>query len=344
MKILIISDAWLPQLNGVVRTYQNMIPELEKLGHEVKILGPRDFKVRVSSPWDVELAFFTRRKIEETIDDFNPNRIHIAVEGPMGWTALKICKERNLEFSTCYHTNFPVFLTSHLKGPFKRFADPLHAKAVEVLRSFHNQGSGIFVATEDLGNQLKQQGYKGPFLPMTRGMDSRYFYVGEKTLFKELPKPIALYVGRVSKEKNIDAFLSAHWHGTKVVVGDGADLDRLRKTYLETLFLGRKEGKELGDCFRSADIFAFPSKFDTFGIVMIEALACGLPIAAFNADGARTVVSDPMLGALNDDFEMAMQSALKAKGSREERAYHATKLYSWGKTAKQFLEARPNYG
>lgn len=344
MKILIISDAWLPQLNGVVRTYQNLIPELEKLGHEVKILGPRDFKFRIASPWDIELAMFTRDKIEQTIDDFKPDRIHVAVEGPMGWNALKICKEKKLGFSTCFHTNFPVFLTSHLRGPFKRFADPIYAKAYEVLRNFHNQGNGIFVATEDLANQLRQQGFKGPFLPMTRGMDSRFFYVGEKTLFQDLPQPIALYVGRVSKEKNIDSFLSAAWAGTKVVVGDGADLERLKKKYPEACFLGRKEGKELGDCFRSTDVFAFPSRFDTFGIVMIEALACGLPIAAYDADGARTVVADPMLGAMDDDFATALQKALNAPGTREDRAAHATELYSWGKTAKQFLEAAPDYG
>lgn len=344
MKILILSDAWLPQLNGVVRTYQNTISELEKLGHEVRILGPRDFKWKITTPWDVDLTLFPSHKIKETLADYKPDRVHIAVEGPIGWTASRLCRRYKIPFTTSYHTDFPTFLVNHLRGPFKYLARHVHRLSTSILRKFHNRGNGIFVATKELENQLKEQNFKGPFLPLTRGTDPRFFYVGERNLFQDLPHPIALYVGRVSKEKNLDAFLSAKWMGSKIVVGDGADLDRLKRTYSDAHFLGRKEGRELGDCFRSADIFAFPSKFDTFGIVMIEALACGLPIAAFNANGARSIITDQLLGAMDDDFATAMQKALTASGTRQERADHATALYSWGKTAKQFLDLPDDYG
>ena len=344
MKILILSDAWLPQLNGVVRTYQNTISELEKLGHDIKILGPQDFKWKIATPWDVDLTLFPSRKIKETLTNYKPDRVHIAVEGPIGWTASRLCRKDNIPFTTSYHTDFPTFLVNHLRGPFKYLAKPVYRFSTSILRKFHNRGNGIFVATKELETRLKNQNFKGPFLPLTRGTDPRYFYVGKKTLFKDLSQPIALYVGRVSKEKNLDAFLSATWEGSKIVVGDGADLDRLKKSYPSAHFLGRKEGKELGECFRSADIFAFPSKFDTFGIVMIEALACGLPIAAFNANGARSIITDQMLGAMDDNFAAAMQKALNASGTREKRANHATTLYSWGKTAKQFLDLPDDYG
>lgn len=344
MKILIVSDAWLPQLNGVVRTYQYLIPELEQLDHSVKLVGPADFKWRTPAIHDVQLAFFTRQKLEILIKEYTPDRIHIAVEGPLGWTARKICIKNNLPFTTCFHTNFPVFVTKHLKGLFKIFEKPLYNFSFNILRNFHAPSSCIFTATQELTEKLKAHGFKGPFARMTRGADNRYFYVGEKNLFHDLPKPVAIYVGRVSKEKNIDAFLSAHWEGSKVVVGDGPDLDRLKHQFPDARFLGRKEGRELGDHLRSADIFAFPSLFDTFGIVMIEALSCGLPVAAFYADGANSIITEDLLGARDTDFSTAMTKALSAPGTPEMRADMVKKHYSWGKTAKQFLAACGGYG
>jgi glycosyltransferase involved in cell wall biosynthesis len=344
MKILIISDAWEPQLNGVVRTYQNLIAELEQNGHEVEILGPRDFLLRTPMIHGAQTAFFSRKKIEETITQFKPDRIHIAVEGPMGWAARSVCLEKNLPFTSCFHSNWADFLVSHLSGPLKKSSSYVSDKTYDVLRKFHEASSGIFVASQQLADHLKEKGFKGPFLPMTRGADKRYFYVGEQNLFDNLPHPIALSVGRISKEKNLDAFLDASWDGSKIVVGDGPDLERLKKKYPDGHFLGRIEGQDLGDCFRSSDVFAFPSLFDTLGIVQIEAMTCGLPIAAFNCVAANSVITSPILGAIDDNFGKALNQALNAEGTRQDRAQIANDEYSWGKTAQQFLEARPDYG
>ena len=346
MKILIISDAWEPQLNGVVRTYQNIIPELEALGHTIKILGPRDCPHRTSPiNHDVELALFPKKTIEETLDSFEPDRVHIAVEGPIGWAARKICMSRKIKFTTCFHSNFPNFLTAHLKGIFKKLAPWISKKCYAFLRKFHESSSGIFVASKALEEELVSHGFKGPFLPMTRGAKAEYFHTGSATKFEGLPRPIILSVGRVSQEKNLDVFLSAKCEGTKVVIGEGPYLKKLKKKYPDVVFLGRREKEELGEYFRSADVFAFPSEFDTFGIVQVEALISGIPVAALDSYAAKSVLTTPLFGNYDNDFEIALQKAIASIGdqsTREQRSQKAREQYSWGKAAKQFLAFDPS--
>ncbi len=346
MKILIISDAWEPQLNGVVRTYQNIIPEIEALGHTVKIIGPRDFPYRTPPiNHDVELALFPGRTIEETLDSFEPDRVHIAVEGPIGWSARNICLKRGIKFSTCFHSNFADFFVAKLGGRFNALANVLSKKSFDVLRNFHEASSGIFVASKALEEELVSHGFKGPFLPMTRGAKAEFFHTGPATKFEGLPRPIILSVGRVSQEKNYDVFLSTECEGTKVVIGDGPYLEALKKKYPDVVFLGRREKEELGEYFRSADVFAFPSEFDTFGIVQVEALISGIPVAALDSYAAKSVLTDPQFGSYDKDFRAAILQAADCVGdqsTREERSKKAREQYSWGKAAKQFLAFDPS--
>jgi glycosyltransferase involved in cell wall biosynthesis len=346
MKILIISDAWQPQINGVVRTYENLIPELTRIGHEVKVIGPTDFPHHFDCPGydEIQLTPFPSRKLKSLIDEYRPDTIHIAVEGPLGWAARKICLAENLPFTTCYHTHFPDYLAVRMKSPFEFLASPLSRLSFKVLSAFHNAAQCTFVVSDTLSQQLRDNGFTGHFEIMTRGINNEIFHGGEKNLFADLPRPIALYVGRVAPEKNIESFLSTKWEGSKVIVGDGPARTELQKKYPDAHFLGSKKGKDLGDCYRSADLFVFPSKTDTFGMVNIEAMACGLPIAAYPVLGPIDIVTTPELGCLDNDLELAMKKAISGSGTPEFRQNHAKKMYSWEKAAAGFLSGIPNYG
>lgn len=338
MKILIISDAWTPQLNGVVRTYQYLIKELENLGHDVHIVGPQDCPRRSPPIHGIQLGFGSRRLIETLIDTHQPDRIHIPVEGPIGWAARSVCRKRKIPFTTCFHSNFADFAVRHLPRGLSALAPLVERVIFSAQRHFHAPSQHIYVASPALAALLRAKGFAGPFRPMSRGADPALFYSGPKTRLSNLETPIALSVGRVSKEKNLDAFLRADWAGSKVVIGDGPDLERLKRTYPGAHFLGRIEGVELGEYFRSSDIFVFPSRFDTLGIVQIEALCSGLPVAALATMAAKSVIDAPIYGALSDNLENAMSAALRAPGTRAERAARAHCQYSWGKTAQQFLD------
>lgn len=346
MKILIISDAWQPQINGVVRTYENLTIELTRMGHEIKVVGPTDFPRHYDCPGydEIQLTPFPSKTLKALIKDFSPDSIHIAVEGPLGWAARKICLAENRPFTTCYHTHFPDYLAVRLKPPFKGLTDPLSKLSFKVLSAFHNAAYNTFVVSDTLSTQLKGNGFTGQFKIMTRGINHEIFHGGEKNLFADLPRPIALYVGRIAPEKNIEAFLAAKWEGSKVVVGDGPARAALQQKYPDAHFLGSKKGVELGDCYRSADLFVFPSKTDTFGMVNIEAMACGLPIAAYPVLGPIDIVTKPELGHLNNNLELAMKNAISGGGTAEFRQTHAKNTYSWEKAATEFLSGIPNYG
>ncbi|MFA7276457.1 MAG: glycosyltransferase family 1 protein [Pseudobdellovibrionaceae bacterium] len=339
MKILIISDAWLPQVNGVVRTYQHLMPELEALGHDVTVIGPHDFPYHFPLPFyrEIDVAVFTKQLMRRKISAYGPDLVHIATEGPLGKSARQFCMARGQPFTTCYHTHFPDYVAKRMKGPLRPFAKPARAMTYNHLRKFHAPSRGLFVATPTLQSHLQEKGFSAPFYPMTRGIDARIFHEGEKTLFEDLKKPVALFVGRVATEKNIEAFLDTPWEGTKVVVGSGPDLEELRAAYPDTVFMGRKEGRELADCYRSADVFVFPSRTDTFGMVIVEALSCGLPVAGYPVQGPIDIITAPMLGAVHDSLETAMRTALASSGTREERAAYARNTYSWQEAANQFL-------
>ena len=340
MKILIISDAWYPQVNGVVRTYEHLSEELIKMGHQVHVIGPSDFPYRLPLFWypEIKLAIAPYGRLKKMIDQYAPDHIHIATEGPLGWAARKYVLKHKSDFSTCYHTHFPDYVARRFARPSTIFYDLLHKGARAYVKKFHAQSRALMVATKSLEDDLKSWGFKMPMYRLTRGVNLDMFYPGEKTLFKNLKGPIALYVGRIAVEKSVQDFLRMKWPGSKIIVGDGPSLIALSRRYPKVHFVGRKFGEELAAHYRSADLFVFPSRTDTFGIVLIEALASGLPIAAYNVTGPKDIVTLPFLGALDDDLASAADKALHT-GAPQQRSDYARETYSWEHAAKQFEAA-----
>lgn len=324
MKILIATDAWKPQVNGVVTTLTN----LGELSKEICFITPDDFKTYSNPIYpEIRLAFPSQIQILELIEKHNPDFIHISTEGPIGSAVRRWCLKNEKKFTTSYHTKFPEFLEAFYRIPtwatywfFKRF---------------HNAGNGMFVATKSLAEDLKSKGFKN-LIAWNRGVDLNQFYPDPK--FQSWGKKILLYVGRVSKEKNIDAFLEVDIEEShlKVVVGDGPDLDRLKNKYVgkDVLFMGKKAGKELADVYRAADCFVFPSKADTFGLVIIEALACGTPVAAYPVTGPIDILNDKV-GAVDEDLSVAVKKALVV--DRNECVEHAKK-YTWENVVDSFIK------
>lgn len=341
MKILVISDAWAPQVNGVVRTYENLALALAKLGHQMDVLGPNDCPLHIPMPFynDIHLGIFARGVLQKALMHGDYDCVHLATEGPMGWSGRKVCIQQGIPFTTCYHTHFPDYISGRLTGFFLPLAPILYKLILSFIRKFHAPSRTVLVVTSTLHNFLKSNGFQNTFAYMNRGINAAIFYAGKKTEFKDLPKPIALYVGRVSHEKNIAAFLNTPWSGSKVIVGSGPQFNELRTRYTDVIFMGHKSGIDLANCYRSADIFVFPSKTDTFGMVNIEALACGLPVAAYPVQGPIDIIKDDTDGALDKDLAVAMAKAMQATGSRAERAQKAAKTYDWEKVAKDFLAA-----
>jgi len=340
LKILIISDAWHPQLNGVVRTYEHLIEELEKRGHIVKVIGPSDFPCTIPTPGyrEIKLAIAPYKHLKRLIDDFAPNRIHIATEGPLGWAARKYCKKHGRQFSTSFHTLFPDYVAKRAAKYLPFLYKPAHAIAKSIIRHFHQPSIVMMVATQSLEDTLREWGFTPAIMRLTRGAKIDTFSPGEKTKFKDLQSPIALYVGRIAIEKNIEAFLSMQWQGEKVIIGEGPARAELEAKYPSAHFLGKKTGNELAEYYRSADVFVFPSRTDTFGMVLIEALACGTPVAAYNVTGPKDIITQDYLGALNADLSKAALNAL-THGTAQERANHIAQHYTWETAAQQFETA-----
>ena len=340
MKILVISDAWHPQLNGVVRTYEYLNKTLEDAGHIVKTIGPANFSKRFPMPGykEIELVPFAYNRLSRMIDDFAPDSIHIATEGPLGWAARKYCLNHNAPFTSSYHSQFPDYVAKRLTLFLPFLYNACHKLCVDIIRKFHEPSGALLITTKSMTEQLKAWDIKTPIYPFTRGIDTSLFYVGDGNLFADLPKPVALYVGRLAIEKNIEEFLEMDWHGSKVVVGHGPDEDMLKHKYPDAIFTGKKTGKELGDHYRSADVFIFPSYTDTFGIVLIEALACGLPVAAHDVIGPRDVITEDMLGALDENLTVAANKALE-QTDKQARHNHVVTHYTWETAMKQFMFA-----
>jgi glycosyltransferase involved in cell wall biosynthesis len=342
MKILVVSDAWYPQINGVVRTYEGLIPPLKAMNHEISVIGPMDCGLSLPCPNypEIRLSLGGIFKHHKLIDQARKNcdpknfHLHIATEGPLGWIARAYANKHNLIFSSCYHTEFPDYVA---KRVWKCLHDPVKSLAIKFIREFHSSAGTMFVATESLRHKLSSLNYHTPFTHLTRGVDHNLFNLGEKTEFRNLKKPIALYVGRVAVEKNLEVFLNSKWHGTKVIVGDGPDKEKLSKEFPDAVFVGKQQGEHLAAHFRSADIFVFPSRTDTFGMVLVEAMASGLPVAAYPVTGPVDIITRAELGYLNDNLETAMQYALNAPSDAETRAHHAKQHYSWQTAAEQFI-------
>ncbi len=325
MRILIATDAWVPQVNGVVRTYQRLEEELVKLGHEVYFVTPSDFyTVPCPTYPEIRLSFVRSKHIASLVKKNRPDAVHIATEGPIGWATRRICLKQGLSFTTSYHTRFPEYVTERVPLPLSLI--------YKFVRTFHNAGDGIMVATKSLQNELSLRGFH-PLRTWTRGVNTDLFRPRSDRIFGE--KKVALYVGRVAPEKNLEAFLKLDLDVTKVVVGDGPYLKNLKQTYADVIFTGAKDGDELAECYSSADVFVFPSKTDTFGIVLLEAMASGVPVAAYPVTGPIDVVEDGVTGCLDDNLEKAILGALKL--DRDICREKALK-FSWQRCVELFLD------
>jgi glycosyltransferase involved in cell wall biosynthesis len=338
VKILIVSDAWHPQVNGVVRTYEYICAELEEMGYQVKVIGPGDMKYSMAMPGysEIRLTLFAYNPLRRMIDGFAPDVLHIATEGPLGLAARRYAINYGVEFTSCYHTHFPDYAAKRVAKFLPFLYEPVRKAGIAFVRHFHRYSSCLFVATPSLKATLEDWGFTCPMKFLTRGF-SDIFHPGPKTLFNDLPRPIALYVGRVAIEKNLEAFLDINWPGSKVIVGNGPDMAILKKKYPHAHFVGVKKGTELADHYRSSDLFVFPSKTDTFGMVLVEALACGLPVAAYPVTGPIDIITQDYLGSLDEDLEKACLIAVKNQ-DMESRVKHVRETYSWRKAAHQFLE------
>ena len=325
MRILVATDAWHPQVNGVVRTYTELAEELPAHGAELVFITPEHF-VSVPCPGypEIRLALPSARRVERIIADAGADAIHIATEGPVGWMVRAHCLRRGLPFTTSYHTRFPEYAAALLKIPA-----PL---AYAPLRRFHAPSTGVMVATPSLAKELSARGFSR-LMPWSRGVDVKLFSPRALRIFGSV-SPVFLYAGRVSKEKNIEAFLDADLPGLKVVVGDGPQLASLRRRYPGALFTGLKTGDELARHYASADVFVFPSRTDTFGLVLLEALACGLPVAAFPVTGPIDIIEEGQSGILDWDLAAAARKALALD---RERARARALEFTWPHAARLFL-------
>jgi glycosyltransferase involved in cell wall biosynthesis len=301
MRIMIVTDAWFPQTNGVVRTLSQTVACLTRFGHEVKTVTPNDFRsIACPTYAEIRLSLFPSAKIKSAIAAFNPQALHIATEGPLGLSARRCCLRAGLRFTTSYHTQFPQYLRA-------RFPIPLRV-SYRWLRRFHGAAERCMVSTPTLRAELAAQGFKN-LAAWRRGVDTEVFKPRPKQ-FLDLPRPIAAYVGRIAVEKNIEAFLKMPWVGSKIVVGDGPERVRLERQYPGATFTGYKFGEELAQHLAAADVMVFPSRTDTFGLVNLEAMACGVPVAAYPVTGPIDVIEDGVTGALDEDLAAAALRAL----------------------------------
>ena len=326
MRLLIATDAWFPQVNGVVRTLDRLQAEVVALGHDVHMLSPEGYRsLPLPTYNEIRLALTTPGSIAKRIEAYAPDYIHIATEGPIGLMARRWCVRNGRPFTTSYHTRFPEYVRARMPVPI--------TASYRYLTWFHNAGRAVMVTTESLTRELEDWGFRS-IARWPRGVDHELFRPREETVL-DFDGPIFLYVGRVAVEKNIEAFLSLDLPGTKVVVGDGPQRAQLEARYSDARFLGAKFGEELAAIYASADVFVFPSKTDTLGLVVLEALACGVPVAAYPVTGPKDLIGDEPVGALEDDLRSAALKALDL--SREACREHALK-FTWSASAQSFID------
>jgi glycosyltransferase involved in cell wall biosynthesis len=326
MRIILVTDAWFPQVNGVVRTLNTLKTHLDRQGHDIVFITPQQFwTIPCPTYPEIPLALFPGRRMAKIIEQFRPCVVHLATEGPLGMAARSYCVKRDIPFTTAFHTKFPEYVHA-------RFGIPI-AWTYKLMRWFHGGSQGIMVATQTIEDELIKWGLTN-IKRWTRGVDTELFKPRSKD-FLDLPRPISLYVGRVAVEKNIEAFLKLDLPGSKVVVGDGPQLAELSKSYPDVHFVGGKQGDYLAKHFAAADVFVFPSRTDTFGLVLLEALASGIPVAAFPVPGPLDVIGDAPVGCLSEDLQQAVAVALKAD-PQTCRDYALG--FSWETSVQQFLD------
>lgn len=328
MKIVIVTDAWEPQVNGVVRTLRSVRAELEQMGYPVALIAPDRFRsIPCPTYPEIRLALTGRDAVGRMIESERPDALHIATEGPLGLAARRWCLRGGHAFTTAYHTQFPDYIESRSGIPAEwtwRF-----------IRWFHAPSTAVLASTPTIRQELREHGIDH-VRPWGRGVDLSCFNPDHAlpAAFDGLPRPIQLYVGRVAVEKNIEAFLDTRHPGTRVIVGDGPARERLERRYPDTLFLGALAGDALAAAYANADVFVFPSRTDTFGLVMIEALACGTPIAAYPVPGPLDVLT-PETGCMHEDLDRAIAGALN-RDRKTCAAYGGG--FTWRASALQFLE------
>jgi len=325
MRIALATDAWSPQTNGVVRTLSITVAELERAGHVIEVVHPGSFRTVPCPTYpEIRLAVFPYRELARRLDRFAPEAVHIATEGPLGLAARRWCRRRGRPFTTSYHTQFPEYVRARAPVPL--------ALTYAHLRRFHGAGSRTLVATPSMMRQLEKRGFRN-LAHWSRGVDTALFRPQPKGSL-DLPRPIWLYFGRVAVEKGIEDFLALDVPGSKLVVGGGpAEID-LRARFPSVVFAGYRYGEALAALIADADVFVFPSRTDTFGLVLLEAMACGVPVAAYPVTGPIDVVSNGITGVLHENLRTAALAALALDPAACRK--HALG-YTWQAATRQFL-------
>lgn len=327
--LLIVTDAWHPQINGVVRSIERTVEEMVARGWRVEMITPLDFRTWPMPGYEeIRLSLTTPGPVRQRIVAIDPDAIHIATEGPLGLWARNWCVKTGFPFTTAYHTQFPEYLRARLPVPL--------GASYRFLKWFHGPAAACLVGTPHLMGLLKARGFTNVAL-WQKGVDTALFTPGRRVPL-DYPRPLFLYVGRVAVEKNIEAFLKLDLPGTKLVVGGGPSLETLRARYPQTVFLGPRQGEELAGIFASADVFVFPSRTDTFGLVLLEALASGTPVAAFPVTGPIDVIGTAPVGVLDEDLRAA---ALKALDIPRDACRDYALKFSWSHSIDQFLAHLP---
>lgn len=335
MKIVLVTDAWQPQVNGVVTTLVELVRELKIAGHSVEVIHPGLFKTKPCPGYaGIDLAVKPKPELKRMLESMSFDAIHLATEGPLGWAARSICATHQWQYTTAYHTRFPEILKAALKIPL--------AIGYAIFKHFHRHSAGVMVPTFGVQKLLSDRGFKN-LKPWTHGVDISLFNYAHEPLsypaFSGLKRPIAVFVGRVSYEKNIETFLQMPFEGSKVVCGVGPLEKDLKNRYSGITWLGLLPRPELSLVYASADVFVFPSRNETFGLVMLEAMACGTPVAAYPVDGPQEVLVNHETGVikggiLSEDLTKATQLALEIPRTQSrERALE----FSWENASNLFL-------
>lgn len=315
----------MPQVNGVVRTFEALTARLAEAGHDIFLLTPDKFRtVPCPSYPEIRLALCRPATVGRMIERFSPCAIHIATEGPLGWAARRHCLKRGLPFTTSFHTRFPEYVKARWNVPL--------GWSYRFVRTFHSPASRTMVATQSIEDELTSRGFNN-LGRWTRGVDTTLFRPRPKTVY-DAPRPVALYVGRLAIEKSVEDFLRLPLPGTKLLIGDGPQRSSLEQRYPEARFLGAKVGEDLARHYASADVFVFPSRTDTFGLVLLEALASGVPVAAYPVPGPLDVIASSGAGCLDEDLGDAISAAMRIPTAIC-RAHAET--FSWDNSVRQFL-------
>ncbi len=324
MNVAIISDAWRPQTNGVVTTLARTAACLESFGHRARVLGPDAFRSMPCPTYpEIRLSLFPGGGIDAFLDEFAPDAVHVATEGPLGLAARRRLRRRGWRFTTSYHTQFPQYLRARLPLPV--------GWSYRALRWFHSAAARVMVNTPHVRDELAARGFAN-LVQWTRGVDTTLFHPRDKSTL-DLPRPVFAYVGRVAVEKNVEAFLTLDLPGTKLVVGGGPALEEMRRRHPAAVFTGYRYGEALAATLAAADVFVFPSLTDTFGLVMLEAMACGVPVAAFPVTGPLDVVEQGVTGVLDADLRKAALAALHIDPAA---CVAQARRFTWDAATRQF--------